>query len=181
MKFLTSILFLAAALTACQSNSREDGSEEMNREETKDTGTSMSSEQKGEKQYDSVHYGEKIHEQNAMPLTQLLDSMGNKPEYQAKVKGQVSAVCQKKGCWMKLNRPDGKSMRVTFKDYGFFVPMDLSGQKVVMQGRAYLDTIPVKHRRHFARDAGKSEEEIKKIKEPKVQIAFKANGVKIMQ
>ena len=134
--------------------------------------------------YDSVHYGNKVSEEGAVSLEALMQELGDPAKalpMQQKVSGEVTAVCQKKGCWMKMERPNGKAMRVTFKDYGFFVPKDLAGQEVVMKGKAYQDTVSVRVRRHFARDEGKSEAEVKQINEPTTRIAFKATGVKILQ
>ncbi len=68
-------------------------------------------------------------------------------------------------------------MRVTFKDYGFFVPLDSKGREVVMQGKAYADTVTVDMLKHYAEDAGKSQEEIDAITEPEVANAFEATGV----
>jgi hypothetical protein len=49
--------------------------------------------------------------------------------------GTVNEVCQKKGCWMEVV-PDGSKsgVRVTFKDYGFFVPKDAHGMIVRAEG-----------------------------------------------
>jgi hypothetical protein len=72
---------------------------------------------------------------------------------------------------------DGEEMRVTFKDYGFFVPLDAAGKTVIMEGKAYYDTTSVDMLRHYAEDAGESPEEIEKITEPKLELAFEATGV----
>ena len=37
----------------------------------------------------------------------------------------IDEVCQMKGCWMTLE--SDQKVRVTFKDYGFFVPKDAGG------------------------------------------------------
>ena len=47
--------------------------------------------------------------------------------------GEVKKVCQKSGCWMDFQQ-GGKRARVTFKDYGFFVPKDSKGRKARIQG-----------------------------------------------
>ena len=43
---------------------------------------------------------------------------------------KVRRACEKKGCWMELAGAEGigPGMRVTFKDYGFFVPKDSRGR-----------------------------------------------------
>jgi hypothetical protein len=96
------------------------------------------------------------------------------------LKGKVEEVCQKKGCWMKLQAPNGKTMHVKFKDYEFFVPMDIAGKEVVMKGIASYDTVSVKYLRHLAEDAKKSAEEIEKITEPEIWTAFEAEGVVVL-
>ena len=50
--------------------------------------------------------------------------------------GEVKPVCQVKGCWMELVRPgDDRGIRVTFRDYAFFVPTDSAGQRARLEGR----------------------------------------------
>ena len=95
------------------------------------------------------------------------------------VEGKVSAVCQKKGCWMTIVSDDAskQEMVVKFKDYGFFMPLDLAGKTVIMEGNAYKETTSIDELRHYAEDAGKSEAEIAKITEPKVELKFEATGV----
>jgi hypothetical protein len=68
---------------------------------------------------------------------------------------------------------------VQFKDYAFFVPKDAAGKEVVIEGVAYRELTTVDDLRHYAKDAGQSEEEIAKITEPKEEIRFMAKGVLI--
>lgn len=93
-------------------------------------------------------------------------------------KGTVNSVCQAKGCWMKLDlgNPEAESF-VRFKDYSFFVPMDSEGAEAIVKGIAKKEETSVEELKHYAKDAGKSEEEIAKITEPKVEYTFLADGV----
>ena len=93
------------------------------------------------------------------------------------VEGEVESVCQAAGCWMKIKLADGKTMRVTFKDYGFFVPKDLAGTKVIFKGEPKVTTTPVSELKHYAADAGKSRKEIDAITEPLTELTFVADGV----
>jgi len=95
------------------------------------------------------------------------------------VSGRVTGVCKKKGCWMTLAQPNGTDMRVRFKDYGFFVPMDIDNQVVTVRGKVYNDTTSVDMLRHYAEDAGKSKAEIMQINAPEINTAFEAIGVYI--
>ena len=128
-------------------------------------------------QHETGHYGKKITEVNAIPATELTTKMADKAQMPAKVEGTVESVCKVKGCWMKVKTGDGQTMRVTFKDYGFFVPKDIVGKTVVVEGTAETTTTPVADLRHFAQDAGKSKAEIEKITEPEKALTFVADGV----
>lgn len=125
-------------------------------------------------------FGEKITADGAIPANQLAPKMKGTDSLAVKVVGTVVGVCQKKGCWMQLDIGDGKMMRVKFKDYAFFVPKNISGKTVVLDGHAYNSTTSVAHLRHYAQDAGASKAEIAKITEPEVNVVFEARGVIVM-
>ena len=99
----------------------------------------------------------------------------------SKMNGKVNEVCQSKGCWMKVDLEDGQQVMVKFKDYGFFVPKDIAGKEVIINGKAFVNEVPVDEQRHYAEDAGKSEEEIAAITEPKRTFSFEADGVLLKQ
>ena len=115
---------------------------------------------------------------DAVPSTQLIAFMDGRDSVSAKVSGTISEVCQKKGCWMSVEVDNGKSMHVTY-DYEFLLPMNAAGKEMIMNGYAFTDTIPVNHLKHLAEDAGKTQEEIDAITEPKVTLSFLATGVMI--
>lgn len=96
------------------------------------------------------------------------------------LKGTVNEVCQKKGCWMTMAAGEQNEMMVKFKDYGFFVPMDIAEREVILSGKAYYQVTPVDELRHYAEDAGKSAEEIAAITEPKRELRFLAEGVQLL-
>jgi len=126
------------------------------------------------------HFGEAISEKGAITYDELLAKLDKDGGVEnVKVEGKVEGVCQKKGCWMTIVSDDAEKdvMFVKFKDYGFFMPLDLSGKTVVMRGNAYKETTSVDELRHYAEDNGDSEEEIAKITEPKVELKFMADGV----
>ena len=133
-------------------------------------------------QSDGKYFGEKISEADAISYTALLQVLVKTDSVATKVKGIVTSVCQAKGCWIKLtsegdNQPE---MMVKFKDYGFFMPKDIAGRQVVLQGIAYREVTSVDELRHYAEDAGKSAEEIQKITAPKEELKFMAAGVVLL-
>ena len=123
------------------------------------------------------NYGAIIEESEVLSISQMYNELASKGEFEGRVVGQIKEVCTKKGCWMTLDLPNGESMRVTFKDYGFFVPKDIAGQKVIFEGIAKQKVVSVSDQKHYAEDAGVSRAEIDKIDSEKVELTFVADGV----
>jgi hypothetical protein len=94
-----------------------------------------------------------------------------------KFASKINEVCKSKGCWMNLDLGNEAESFVKFKDYGFFMPLNVDGREVIVNGKAFVTTTSVEELRHFAEDAGKSEEEIAKIIDPKYTLSFEADGV----
>jgi hypothetical protein len=169
------LIISAVVLAACQSSP------------TSDDKTAASTSDATEKMPPSVAvaggktYGAPITAANAIPVAQLNTLLGAKDSAQVKLVGKATEVCQSKGCWMTMATADGKQMRVRFKDYGFFVPKDISGKTVVINGWAHRETVPVSDLRHYATDAGKSEKEVAAITKPEQQLNFEADGVLVIE
>lgn len=126
-----------------------------------------------------VTYGAGTTAEGFIPVADIEKKMEN-DKFTGKVSGKVVEVCQEKGCWMKVEKTNGETMMVKFKDYKYFMPKDIVGKEVVLDGEASVKEVPVKQLQHYAKDAGKSEEEIKKIKEPKKELQFVAKGVLVL-
>ena len=99
-----------------------------------------------------------------------------------KLTGQVSGVCQNKGCWMTIGtgEPGAPAIRVRFKDYAFFVPRDSMGKTAVVEGRFKLTTLSVAEAQHYADDAAKAGAAPKKITAPQATLAMMATGVELL-
>lgn len=94
------------------------------------------------------------------------------------VTASVREVCKTKGCWMVL-ADSGTSVRVTFKDYGFFMPKDIVGKRVVIEGTLTQDVVSQADARHYAEDAGRTKNEIERIKGDQHELTFEASGVRV--
>jgi hypothetical protein len=127
-------------------------------------------------------FGASITAKNAIPYDELVKKMAKADSLNAKVTGKVSEVCQKKGCWMTMisDKPGQPEMRVTFKDYAFFMPKNISGKTVVIDGFSKIEITSVADQRHYAEDGGMSKAEIEKITAPKREMTFEASGVIIL-
>jgi hypothetical protein len=91
----------------------------------------------------------------------------------------IKSVCKKKGCWMKMELAGDDNSFVKFKDYGFFVPLNADNSLAIVSGKAFVDVVSVDELKHYAKDGGKSKEEIAKITKPEVTYSFLASGVYI--
>lgn len=121
-------------------------------------------------------FGEVFTPKKGISTNALLAQMKGKEAVETMVEGEITAVCKKKGCWMTLAVEDGEDIMVRFKDYGFFMPLDLTGN-VLIKGTAKEQITTVDELKHYAEDDGASPEEIAEIKEPKREVHITATGV----
>jgi hypothetical protein len=126
-------------------------------------------------------FGEQISADGAISYDEMLAKL-TEEEMATKIKGKVESVCQVKGCWIVVqsDQEGQPEMFVKFKDYGFFLPKDIAGRTVIMEGNAYKEMTSVDELRHYAEDEGKSQEEIDAITEPKEELKFMASGVLLL-
>ncbi len=126
-------------------------------------------------------FGDKISDEMVMTENEMVEKYKNlKPGDTVAVKftSKVKEVCQKKGCWMYLDMGEDQAM-VRFKDYEFFMPKDITGQEIIVNGKAFVEEMSVEDQRHYAEDGGKTKDEIAAITEVKRTLSFEADGVLI--
>lgn len=127
-----------------------------------------------------ISFGDKISIDNAISKEEMakkFDNLKAGDTINVKFATKINEVCQKKGCWIKVPLDDKKESFVKFKDYAFFMPFNAAGSEVVLNGKAFRNEVSVKELQHYAKDAGKSDEEIAKITVPKITYSFVADGV----
>ena len=125
-------------------------------------------------------YGEVINKEGAAGLAniaKIMEAAKAAEMKNVKIAGKVTSVCKAKGCWMEVDNGVGKNVRISFKDYAFFVPRDCEGQVVYAQGIARYDTTSVAMLKHYAEDAHKSKAQINAITKPEIELTFEAEGV----
>ena len=130
-------------------------------------------------QENSKFYGEMFSISELEDYSSLRNDIMTNYQRDIKIEGEILSSCPMKGCWMKI-KSEQDTILVRFKDYGFFVPKKgIEGDKAIVHGKMSVETLSIDLLRHYAEDAGKSEEEINDIKEPKVSFTFLADGVYI--
>lgn len=131
-----------------------------------------------------IAYGEKIDAEDALNDTQLSKeyaTMAVADTLSTTFRATVTDVCKAKGCWMKLQLKDGQEAMVRFKNYGFFMPKDIEGREVVVNGKAFVEEMSVEDQKHYAKDGGQSEAQITEITTPKKTYGFEADGVLLVK
>lgn len=123
-------------------------------------------------------YGATISTANTKDITELPLLMADSDSVLLTLTGTIEKTCAVKGCWMQLQTGSDHNLRVTFLDYGFFVPKSgTEGKKATIQGYCLRQETSVEELRHYAKDAGESEDAIALITEPKMEYNFVASGV----
>ena len=97
-----------------------------------------------------------------------------------KVTARIAKVCKKKGCWMTLQPEDAgdEYVRVTMKDYGFFVPVDCDGKTATVEGLLKSVERTEALRKHLAEDGG---DDPSKVKGAAVELSMVATAIDIEQ
>jgi len=161
MKNSITTLMLGSALFACQNNTN-----------------SISQIEKHSSSQTYLSKGAAITDKDPLTVKNFLTHVEkNGGAQHIKVAAIINDCCQKKGCWMNVDLENGEEMMVRFKDYGFFVPKNAAEKTVIMEGKAYYDTLDIATLKHYAEDGGATKEELEKITAPKATLAFEAVGI----
>ena len=102
----------------------------------------------------------------------------------AKFEGQTVAVsgvivrsCKMEGCWMEMaEKEGGRSVRVTFGDHAFFIPLNAAGMKVKAEGAFKTKTLSKEHVDHLIKDDG-AKFDNRNADGTVTEISFDATGV----
>ena len=175
MKLFPSLaILLMSFFVACQADKKENQEADVNSESSE-----VITEENTEEVKDSTLFGESFDTTNAVTFTAALAQMVENDSLNLVICSEVQAVCQVKGCWMSIEN-EKEEMRVKFKDYAFFVPMDCIGSKAYMNGQMKKEVVTVAQQRHYLEDEEATEEEILAVSEDQVEWSFVASGVKFM-
>ena len=99
-------------------------------------------------------YGSKLPESgDALSLTDLMKDKQKYLDKELLVETRIAKVCQKKGCFFVATEGP-LTARVTFKDYGFFIPTDSGGKDVVLSGTFSRKSVSTEQAEHYSADLG---------------------------
>jgi hypothetical protein len=120
-------------------------------------------------------YGAPLKSRQAIPIESAIEQLAGQRTAQVVVQSKVGKVCMAKGCWLGLTNASGE-VRVTFKDYGFFVPASLIGKTVLVEGILEKVTMSLAESRHYVEDAGGDPAT---VTQPRVEYRIVASGVEV--
>jgi len=111
-------------------------------------------------------------------IQDLAAQLNGKDTAEVVVEGVINQTCPNAGCWLNYRTNEGVQKITT--DHVFFVPLEgCEGLHSMAKGKAFYTEISVEDQKHYAREEGKTEEEIAAITEPKRNLSFVATGVMI--
>jgi hypothetical protein len=114
----------------------------------------------------------------SIPLATVLASPIEYSKTPVVVEGVVTNACERKGCWMQLKpaADADQSVRVTFKDYGFFVPLDAKGMKARAEGVTTVKKLSKAEADHLEEEGA----QLKRNEDGSaIEVSFVANGVEL--
>ena len=113
----------------------------------------------------------------ALPVTALVASARNHTTSAVLVEGVITRECTEKGCWMQVApSADASGMRVTFKDYAFFIPQSMVGRRARMHGITTVTTHSKASTDHLIAEGAKL---TRNPDGTSTEVAFEASGVEL--
>jgi hypothetical protein len=100
-------------------------------------------------------FGEPIRQESVADLTRVLATPKEFKDKHLVVEGTVRRACSRKGCWMELAASGdlaAPGCRVTFKDYGFFVPTDSAGSSARVEANVEVAKLEASHVAHMEQE-----------------------------
>lgn len=95
------------------------------------------------------------------------------------VEGVIVRSCKKEGCWMELGTKDGKkSVRVTFGDHAFFIPLNAAGLDAKAEGTFKTKVLSKEHVDHLIKDDG-AKFDNRNADGTVTEVSFDAKGVEM--
>ncbi len=166
MKKIIAIIITLSILASCENRSNTTN-KETNSEQTENTNPDV--------------FGKEIDLADATDSYELPSLMKSNDKIITKLTGTVTDVCQYSGCWLEIDIGNDNTVHVTFKDDAFVVPKELAGKRVIIEGTAYKEVIPVEMLKKMAQDEGYPQSEIDTIVSPKAEYSFETIGVVIIE
>lgn len=91
------------------------------------------------------------YEKSAITLHTIMQSPDDYLQQEQVVETTITKVCQKKGCFF-IAQVSGQPIRISFKDYAYFIPTDTADKPVKMLARLVQKELSQEQAKHFTSD-----------------------------
>ncbi len=122
-------------------------------------------------------FGAALTLERTTPLAKVIAAPERYAEEPVLLRGRLTELCQKKGCWTVLKDGDAV-VRVRFQDYGFFLPKDALGRTALVQGVADVRILSEREARHLAAESAGTDPD--DVTGPVREVGFVASGVLLL-
>jgi hypothetical protein len=129
---------------------------------------------------DKITRGEPLSgEARKVSLDKVLKEPAKFADQKVAVEGVIVRSCKKEGCWMEMaEKEGGRSVRVTFGDHAFYIPLNSAGMKVKAEGVFKTKTLSKEHVDHLIKDDG-AKFENRNADGTVTEVSFDATGVEL--
>ena len=101
-------------------------------------------------------FGAALSDREAVALAQITGDPESYAGQTVKTEGEITAVCQRMGCWMEMNDGEGPTVRVPMAGHSFFLPRDVSGRRARIEGEVALRQLPPGEAQHLAEEGAQA-------------------------
>lgn len=114
-------------------------------------------------------YGKSLTVKKATPIAELLAKPESFKGQKILVDGEITEVCQKKGCWIKLKDPSSETeVQVKVEDDVIVFPKDSKGKKVRAEGVVSVTVVTEEERRSSAKHEAEEQGKLKEFDASKI-------------
>lgn len=120
-------------------------------------------------------FGSKVpSSQKTISLGELIADSEKYQDSEVLVSTRIAKVCQKKGCFF-VAQEGADSVRISFKNYGFFIPTDSGGKQATLAGVFSRKPMSREQAEHYAQDLGEAAPDAV----PAYEYTIVASGIRI--
>lgn len=126
---------------------------------------------------DAGSFGAALRLSEPTALGKVLEAPDRYTQTPILLRGRLTDLCQKKGCWTVLQDGDAV-VRVRFADYGFFLPQEALGRTALVEGVTSIRELSEREARHLAAES--REGDATGIRGPQREVGIIATGVRLL-
>lgn len=106
---------------------------------------------------DQTVFGAGVTDRELTPLSELTSAPERFDGQVIKTEGEITAVCQRMGCWMEMRSEEGApTVRVPLAGHDYFLPRDVSGRHATIEGQVAIRPLSDAEREHLASEGAQA-------------------------